>query len=365
MTTEPRLVITAWSAVSPYGIGRESFVDGIASSTSTVTELDQDLWQGPTSRGCLVPGFDIREVLGAKGTRKMDRVTALVVSTVGQLLADGGISTGEDTALVLGSTMGSAQSIMDFTKDVLVRELPYLVDPAKMPNSVMNCAAGACAIWHGLKGPNTTLAGGQAAGLMALDYARRLLIHDRAAKVLVGAAEEYSTERAWLDRHSWPAETPDRVLGEGCAVLLVETADQAALTGGRTPLAEVLATESRVYLEGDPTKVLIACVQSVLARAGVRADEVWAAVPSSVGDRGRLESGVVRSLFGAEVVDRVPTGDVLGDTGAASAALRIAAVLSVAEHSPEAAGRVALVTSADRYGTVACSLLRLADPASS
>ncbi|WP_424187023.1 beta-ketoacyl synthase N-terminal-like domain-containing protein [Actinokineospora sp. G85] len=363
MSARQRLVITAWSAVSPHGIGRQSFVDGTASGASAVTTLDPGQWAGPSDRGGVVPGFDIKKVLGPKGTRKMDRVTALVVSTVGELLADGGISTGEDTALVLGSTMGSAKSIMDFTEDVLVRERPYMVDPAKMPNSVMNCAAGACAIWHGLKGPNTTLAGGQAAGLLALDYARRLLAHDRAAKVLVGAAEEYSAERAWMDRHSWQAETPDRVLGEGCAVLLVEAVDEVGRPGARTPLAEVLATESRVYLEGDPGRVLLACVRSALDRAGVPADEVWAAVPSSVGDRGRLESDAVRALFADEVLARVPTGEALGDTGAASAALRIATVLSVAERSPEAAGQVAVVTSVDRYGTVACSVLRLADPA--
>ncbi|MCP5877146.1 hypothetical protein NL390_32295, partial [Klebsiella pneumoniae] len=70
------------------------------------------------------------------------------------------------TALVLGTTTGSAESMMNFTRSSLEAEKPFYVDPALMPNAVMNCAAGQCAIWHQLKGPNTTIAGGRAAGLL-------------------------------------------------------------------------------------------------------------------------------------------------------------------------------------------------------
>src|SRR5699024_7600310 len=81
---------------------------------------------------------------------------------------------GEDAGLVLGTHTGSAQSIMDFTRESLVSAKPFYVDPSLFPNTVMNCAAGQSAIWHQLKGPNTTIAGGRGTGLLALQYALRL-----------------------------------------------------------------------------------------------------------------------------------------------------------------------------------------------
>jgi hypothetical protein len=167
-----------------------------------------------------VPDFQVRAVLGKKGTRSMDRVTGLAITTVGRLLDDAPrnreVATGESAALVLGTTIGSVQSQMDFVRDSFTGERPYLVDPARFPNAVMNCAAGQSAIWHRLKGPNTTIAGGRAAGLYALNYTRRLLRFGRAGTVLCGAVEEFSTERSWLGRHTREAEgaTDPRPAGE-------------------------------------------------------------------------------------------------------------------------------------------------------
>ncbi|WP_331283956.1 beta-ketoacyl synthase N-terminal-like domain-containing protein, partial [Streptomyces sp. H39-S7] len=172
-------VITGWSAVSPFGIGREAFIEGVRSGRPTVTVLDSDTWTGPDEQACLVPDFDIRKVLGKKGTRSMDRVTGLAVTAIGGLMGEsvrsGPVVGDERAALVLGTNTGSAQSMMDLTRDTFVQEEPFYIDPSKFPNTVMNCAAGQCAIWYGLKGPNTTVAAGRASGLLALNYARRLL----------------------------------------------------------------------------------------------------------------------------------------------------------------------------------------------
>ncbi|MEV5944706.1 beta-ketoacyl synthase N-terminal-like domain-containing protein, partial [Streptomyces sp. NPDC051994] len=204
MVTEIRgPVITGWSAVSPYGIGREAFMEGARSGRTTAVALDSEQWSGPDQQACLVPDFDIRGELGRKGTRSMDRVTGLAVTAVGRLLKDGGepIGDGGDdrAALVLGTNTGSAQSMMALTHDTFVQDKPYLVDPAQFPNTVMNCASGQCAIWYGLKGPNATVAGGRSSGLLALNYARRLLAAGRARTVLCGAVEEYSSARSWLE----------------------------------------------------------------------------------------------------------------------------------------------------------------------
>ncbi|MEU8893058.1 beta-ketoacyl synthase N-terminal-like domain-containing protein [Streptomyces sp. NPDC048442] len=360
-------VITAWSAVSSYGIGSSAFADGLRERRATVTELGPEHGVTPDGYGCVVPSFSVREVLGKKGTRSMDRVTGLAVTTVGALLDDGernrAVGTGEGAAFALGTTTGSAQSMMDFTRESLTGEQPFFVDPARFPNTVMNCAAGQSAIWYQLKGPNATIAGGRTAGLHALNYSRRLLSSGRARTVLCGAAEEFSQARSWLERRS--ADDPDEgtgttaPLGEGCAMLLVEPYDPD--DPGQPVLAELLAVELGVVLDGDTRPTLVSCLRSALRRAGVDPAQVVAVARSGApGREGRGESDAVLEVFGAvNPTDLTPTS-LIGDTGAAAAAFQTAALLSYAADRPElAAGRIGVITSVDRTGTVGCALLGL------
>ncbi|MFD9375452.1 beta-ketoacyl synthase N-terminal-like domain-containing protein [Streptomyces sp. NPDC059999] len=363
-TSTGRPVITAWSAVSPYGIGRAAFAEGLRERRGTVTELGPEHGSTPDGVGCVVPAFGIRDVLGKKGTRSMDRVTGLAVTAVGSLLDDAdrnrAVGTGEGAAFALGTTTGSAQSMMDFTRDSLTGEQPFFVDPARFPNTVMNCAAGQSAIWYQLKGPNATIAGGRTAGLHALNYSRRLLGAGRARTVLCGAAEEFSQARAWLEHHSAdPGTEAAPVLGEGCAMLLVEphTPDDP----DQPVLAELLAVELGVVLDGDTRPALVSCLRSALRRAGVEPGRVAVVARSGApGREGRGEADAVREVFGEPApVDLTPSA-LIGDTGAAAAAFQTAALLSYAEDRPaDAAGRIGVITSVDRTGTVGCALLGL------
>jgi len=410
--------ITAWSTVSPYGLGRAAFTAGLLARRPTAVALDPGQWQVPDARACLVPQFDPRTTLGLKGTRTMNRVTGLAVTAVGDLAQDLGAPAGpiDDpmdpaadgimpgsmagsmprTALVLGTTTGSVQSMMDFTRSSLTGERPFDVEPAAIPNSVMNCAAAQCAIWHHIQGPNTTLACGRPSGLLALAYARRLLLGGRAETVLCGGAEEYSPARSWLEHHSRDGEPA--LLGEGAAILRVE------FTDGPDTLATVLAVESRVCLptssgtgrasravtytlgaaatatltatapapantrptsanrtalaETDVAATVAEAVRRALGRAGVAPRNVWAAVPSGHSEG---ESAALRELFGTAALERVPaTGDLLGDTGAASAAFQLTATLAA---GADESGRVAVITSVDPGGAVAAAVLRLGDGA--
>ncbi|GGS57832.1 beta-ketoacyl synthase N-terminal-like domain-containing protein [Streptomyces cinerochromogenes] len=352
-------VISAWAAISPWGLDSTDFTTGLSTGKSTAARLDRDVWDTPFDEACLIPDFDIRTVLGRKGTRSMDRATALAVATVGQVLDDGtgnrppGV--GENTGLVLGTSTGSAQSMMSFTRDSLVGERPYLVDPARFPNTVMNCAAGQSAIWHRLKGPNTTLAGGRATGLLALRYALRLQRAGRAETLLCGAVEEFSPARAWLDWHVRGQGEQAGVLGEGAAVWLLERAD-AAGASGRRPLAAPLGLEFGFARDTEQIRPVLAdCLRRLLGRAGAEPGEVRTiAVSGAEGDQGEAERAALTDVFGAADGRGPDCATLIGDTYAASAAFQIAAVLALAETGTES---LALVTSVEANGVVGAALL--------
>ncbi|WP_369200079.1 beta-ketoacyl synthase N-terminal-like domain-containing protein [Streptomyces sp. PU-14G] len=353
------IAITQWDAVSPFGTGRDAFTEGLWSGARPAAALDPEVWPVPYPRAGLVPDFSPREALGAKGTRAMDRVTALAAVAVGRLLQEAGTDPAPDAperlGLVLGTTTGSVQSMTDFTRDSLRGSRPFYVEPARMPNTVMNCAAGQCAIRYGMRGPNVTIAGGRAAGLLAMSYQRRLLSSGRARRVVCGAAEEYSVTRSWLEHHARPDGADPVLHGEGCAVVLGDGAPSGPA------LAELLTVRSQVCHGDDPAEAVRQVVLRTLASAGASADEVWAVSPSrppgSAGDR---EEAALARLFDSAALDRLPRLP-FGDTGAASAAFQLVSVLSALDRRPAAAGRLAVVSSVDRDGTVACALLRLGE----
>jgi 3-oxoacyl-[acyl-carrier-protein] synthase II len=338
------LAVSAWSAISPFGIGAAPFAAAVRAPYPAVAPLDGTGWDVPQRDAALVQGFDARTALGTRGTRSMDRATALAVATVGHLLAERADVAERDSpvALVLGTSNGSVQSMMDFTRDSLTQAKPFHVDPARFPNTVMNCAAGQCAIWHGLRGPNTTVAGGRAAGLLALSYAHRLWRRGHAGAVLCGAVEEFSEQRARLE---WRAGdgAAGRPLGEGCAVLLLEPAAGVELLGLRFGVHGPAA---------GPGEVLTRCARRLLAAHGVDRDGVWKAATNDATERPAIEA----ALGGTP--DWVSTADWLGDAGAASAAFQVAALLALAHEDGRARGRHALVAGVDRDGVVGCALFR-------
>ncbi|MFF4016224.1 beta-ketoacyl synthase N-terminal-like domain-containing protein [Streptomyces sp. NPDC001843] len=350
------LVFSAWSAVSPYGVGSAAYGAGIGAATSALTEVDHEMYPGPYERAGLVPDFTAAGALGKKGTRTMDRVTALAVSTFGQLLEDCGpplVERPERVALVLGTGSGSVQSIMDFTRDSLTGERPYLVDPARFPNTVMNRAAGQSAIWHGIKGPNTTIAGGWLTGLLVLGYAARLYRGGHCERVLCGAAEEYSVQRAWLEWHAADGG-PRPPLGEGGTAWLLEPA-AAATAAGRTPLARLLGTRFRAYHRPeDAGEALTRCVRALLDDAGADGARVRFVVP--LGTEGE-EDAVRQALPVGASPEWIRCRPLLGDTSAAATGFQTAAVLALAGEGRLPAGAIALVTGIDRDGTVGCALL--------
>ncbi|CCH30531.1 beta-ketoacyl synthase N-terminal-like domain-containing protein [Actinosynnema sp. NPDC047251] len=336
------LVFSAWSAVSPFGVGSAAFAEGVRAGASALAPSD-----GPFPTAALVPDFSAQEALGRKGTRSMDRVTALAVSTVGRLLEECGpdlLAQPDRVGVVLGTGSGSVQSIMDFTRDALTGDKPYHVDPALFPNTVMNRAAGQSAIWHKIKGPNTTIAGGALTGLLALSYATRLLRGGHCDRVLVGAAEEYSTQRAWLEwRGSEGSAAP---LGEGGAVFLLES-EHAAAAAGRPVLARPVATRFRGFFEPSGAgAALTTCVRSALAEAGVAADDI-----AFVSTDGAHEDAVVEAL--GRTPEWVRCAPLVGDTSAAAASFQLAAAVATGRSGH------ALVTGVESDGTVGCTVLEL------
>ncbi|MEU1075092.1 MULTISPECIES: beta-ketoacyl synthase N-terminal-like domain-containing protein [unclassified Streptomyces] len=319
------MIITAWSALSPYGTEDQAFAEG--------TTARRPLPDKPRP----VPDFEPREYLGRQGTRTMGRATALSIAAATRLLTEDVDPT--RTGLVLGTTNGSAQSILEVNRASRERKSPHHVQPSSIQNATMNSIAGQTAIWHGLQGPNATLAGGTTTGLLALGYCRRLLLTGRADVLLAGAVEELSEARTWVRSGTAP-------LAEGCALVRLE----ADATGG---LAEVLAVTSLVVTDGDTKTAVRRAAERVLDRASP--GQVWATMGSGTWED--AESTALTTVC-PQATPLPPVTETVGQLHSAAGAFQLVTALTRAAVSGPG-DRVVLLTSVEHQGIVAAAVVRI------
>jgi len=355
--------IVGWSALSPVGKNRQSFVEAmLAGRTGRLTAAAQG---GPTV-GYVIDGSDAAAFIGAQGSRTVDRMTAMVIAATTEILNDLGDHEDADRAgfgLVLGTSTGSVHSITDFLSDTFTQAKPFFVNPANFPNTVMNGAAGRTAIWHGLRGLNSTVAGGHATGLAALRYATRMIRRGYAQTLLVGAVEELSPPIAWAaSRIRQRDATP---LGEGCAMFLLDS-PATALAHGRKQLAGVAGFN---FVTIDPrlsprvqSQRLATAIRELLGSTGIAASDLWAVSLAQSGDGGldEIEIAGIQDALGAVAARRVVAAHHVGNTFSALGAFQVASLLALAEDEPAPAlSRPALCTSVGVDGAITCALLRL------
>ncbi|MEV2274682.1 beta-ketoacyl synthase N-terminal-like domain-containing protein [Nocardiopsis sp. NPDC049922] len=363
-TARPALAVTGWSAVSPIGTGADEFSEAVrlgrsgeADVADVAAMFDAPL---PPLRAHAIPGFRAADHVGRKGTRHLDRSTALaVVATKLALDATDAVVDEETDArvgIVLGTTAGSVRTTSEFSRDTLVQERPYLVNPVMFPSATINCPAGRSAIWHGLRGVNATVAGGQLSGLNVLRYGSVLIAGGHADVLLAGAVEEFSPHTAWGHRARTAGH--DVPVGEGSAVFAVEDAERVRAQG-RTPEAEVLASAFGTGAPEDAARTLESCLNRALRSAGVRPDEVWGAATGEHGVEAldAAEDAGVRAVLG-DGPARIRIKPLVGECESASGPFQLAALLAHHRADPSLDGRVGVLTSVSAEGAVGAAVVR-------
>jgi len=259
--TSRRVVVTGAGLLSPLGDDPAAVHAALVAGRSGLGPITLFPTAGlPCVQGGEIAGFDAVAYLGAeRNVRPLDRLSRLVAAAAGRALADAGwtpdLVAGRGVGLVLGTMFCGIHTIAEFDRRGITRG-PSYISPLDFANTVINAAAGQTAIWHGLTGVNSTIAGGASSGLQALAVATDLIRSGRADAVLAGGADELCFEtfygflragslcgsRAGGEAGEYPIPFDARrngfALAEGAALLMLEAAEPAAARGARV-LAEV------------------------------------------------------------------------------------------------------------------------------
>ncbi|MBV8199332.1 MAG: beta-ketoacyl synthase chain length factor [Acidobacteria bacterium] len=351
------MAITGAGVVSPLGDSPAALHRALAAGARGRKPIELFATAGiGCSEGGEVRPFDPQGYVGERNLRPLDRTSRLLVVAAQLALADshwrpraeknlsrsevlrpGGFGcrgagaaeapqgmsreTGPDPeiGLVIGTTFCSVRTIAEFDRRAL-RLGPSHASPLDFANSVINAAAGQAAIWHGLRGVNSTVAAGEASGLLAISQAAELVRSGRAAAVLAGGAEELCFESFFgyaragrLCGAAAPGE-PERPvpfdarrngfsLAEGAALLMLEDAGAAAARGAAVR-AEVLGWGAAFALDAGEASLAAAVERAVrlaLADAGTAPAEIGCLSASASGSRevDRAEAlGVAAALDG-------------------------------------------------------------------
>lgn len=337
-----KVVITGIGVVSALGNCKECFWKAMANGLAPfrrITRFETD----PLTElyAAEVVDFETAVPVKPKQAWTSNRSIQFAISAAQQALADAGIVLDETARTNIGVVFGSTQSCLDLAVKLDVDGLtqgPRTVNPMLFPH--VNPSAPSCrvSLHFGLQAFNTILCNGPTSGLDAIHYAADAIRNGFAPVVLAGGVEEL-TRMTFLFHQAMEGLAPFAsdfapmagqgiVLGEGCAVLVLEDEEHARNRGANV-LAEVTGYgscfwpgESHAQNRGEAPEF---AMRNAIQAAGLQPQEVDVVFASANGDAwgDRVEAGALqRTAPGAAVV--APKA-WLGETHSAAGALHCAA----------------------------------------
>ena len=353
--TKRRVAITGLGLVTPIGVGVETFWSGLTEGRSGVRPGERfDVADMPTTHYGQIPEIDFDEYVDPQRSALWSGVSRLAVAGGALAARDAGRETFEPTrtGVILGTGYGG---IYDFEEcyDTFFKRGWKRLKPISVPKMMPNAAASHLGIAFGARGINFTVSTACSSGAIACGLAAQQIRSGALDACITGGVDyivNASLAGAWtalrvLSRRNDPtasrpfsADRDGLVLGEGCAVLILEEMEQARARGARihAEIEGVGATNDAVNIVGPEMQGEIEAIHAALFDAGLAPDEIdyVNAHGTSTHANDANETAVIREVFG-ERAARLPISSIkghLGHTMGAAGAIEIAATALALEH---------------------------------
>jgi 3-oxoacyl-[acyl-carrier-protein] synthase II len=354
-----RVVVTGIGLITPVGKNKDENWDNIRngrSGTGPITRFDAQHYASRIAGE--VKNYDANQYFDRKDLRKYDPFIQFALIASEEAVKDSGLDLGaldrERAGVYIGSGIGGIQTI-EINKEILMQKGPDRISPFFLPSCIANLATGQVSIKFGFKGPNLANCTACATGTHSLGDSFRIIQRGEADVMLAGGAEYpitpvglagFTAMRALSTRNDQPekASRPfDKnrdgfVIGEGSAILILESLEHAHRRGARV-YAEVVGygyTGDAYHMTApDPNADgSYRVMKLALADAGIRPEEIVYinAHGTSTELNDKFETLAIKRLF-AEHAYRLAisstksmTGHLLGATGTAEAAYTALAI---------------------------------------
>lgn len=347
-----RVVITGLGCVSPVGNDARTSWEHIfkgVSGAGKITHYD------PSAFDCQIAAevkdFDGEALFGHREARRMDRCTQFALSAAQEAVQDAQLEIHDGNrdriGAIIGTGIGGIGTMWE-QFHVYMERGPRRVSPFMVPMMLPDTPGGIVAINLGLRGANLAVVTACASGTNAVGEAMQVLRRGQTDVMLAGGTEAaiIPIAMAGLDvmgALSTRNEEPERasrpfdlnrdgfLMGEGAAVLVLETLDHAQARGARI-LAELSGygcTNDAFHISAPAENGAGAakCMHMALESAGLSIDQIGYinAHGTSTALNDKSETAAIKTVFGEKAYD-VPisstksmTGHLLGAAGALEA----------------------------------------------
>lgn len=354
-----RVVVTGIGVVSPLGLDRKSTWNALMAGESgigRITSFDTEGFQ--TTIAAEVKGFDPETYVGKKQARRMDRFVQLAAAATIEAVEHSDLKIVPENStrisVMISSGIGGIMTLSEQI-GVLNQRGPSRVSPFLVPMMLPDMASGQVSIMLGAKGPNYSTVSACSSGADAIGQAFEVLQQGDADVVFAGGAEAaicpigvagFNACMALSTRNDDPkaASRPfdvDRdgfVLGEGAAVLVLETMDHA-ISRGAKPIAELVgygttADANHITQPAPEGEGASRAMRIALKKAGLQPEEISYinAHGTSTPLNDKYETMAMKGVF-SERAYSIPisstksmTGHLLGASGALESAISVMAI---------------------------------------
>jgi len=355
-----RVVVTGMGAVSPLGNDVPSTWDGLVRGVCGVDAITHfDTADFPTKIAAEVKNFDPTHYTSKKNARRLSHFILMALASAKQAADDAALDTAMEDPTRVGAEIGSALGGLPTieTQSVILHRDGYRkLNPTLIPSTLVNMAACFSGINFNILGPTSAPVAACATGIVAIgEAARRIMLGD-VDVMFAGAADSAINPLAVLGFHRLGAltarnDTPERaitpfdasrdgtVLGEGAAVLILESLAHAQARGARI-LAEVVGyaiTADAYHISAPAPDAMGAtrCMQNAIRSAGISPADVGYIAAHGTGTplNDSSETTAIKKVFGAAAQNVLISSQksMLGHTLGAAGALASVAVIKTLE----------------------------------
>lgn len=298
-------VISGVGATTPLAGDAETTWKEMLAGRSGAIALEHEWAAGLPVRMAAPAAIDPTEVLPRHVARRLDRASQFALIAAREAWADAGYTAKagewegtsprpERLAVVMGTGVGGVSTLLN-QHDVLREQGARKVSPLTVPMLMPNSPAAQIGMETGAEAGVHTVVSACASGAEAVGYAIDMVRSGRADVVIAGGTEAcivplnltaFGNMMAMSRRNDDPS-TASRpydkqrdgfVLGEGAGVVVVESAEHAALRGARVyceALGQGLSSDSHHIAQPEPTgRGVAAALRQLLKSTGVAAEEI-------------------------------------------------------------------------------------------
>lgn len=255
-----RVVLTGLGAITPIGIGKDSFWNSLLQGNSGIDNITRfDTKNYDVKIAGEVKGFEPQDYIDKKEAKRMDRFSQFAVAATKLAIEDGKIDLEsldrERIGTIIGSGVGGIETIENEVTKYNDRG-PSRVSPVFIPTMISNMAAGQISMKFGLKGSSMTITTACASATHAIGESFRMIKAGYLDMVVSGGTEAavtpvaiagFANMKALSTRNDAPTKASrpfdkDRegfIMGEGAGIVILEELEHA-LKRGATIYAELV-----------------------------------------------------------------------------------------------------------------------------